>query len=408
MQDNKIFAKEAVNTGRQREIDVLKTFSIIMMIITHAIDDLFIEYESHLPSLIIDDYLAQSVGAQGFMVCMGIGIVYSRAVSPKTYAKRGVGLLFTGQLLNLLRYALPSVLGYGFFGVEELRKNAFLTFSSDIMQFAGLFFLCMALFAHLKLKPLSVFAVSVICNIAAMLVKGRIATGNYGLDQLLGLIVSTRTESYFPLMHWMIYPCFGILFGSILRHVKDKTAFYGVLLLPCIALFAAYYYVGICIEQPFFSIFSEWESFTSVSLTDALMQLPCQVAMFCVAYFVTRKASDKGMAPVSFISKNINRYYCVHSCLIYYLEYCIVYIMTDIKVTPVGCYVAALVIFLMTTLIVWLYDRYMLSRSKPSDRRRLICNIIILVLSIIVCIWASGGAGEYPNMYNDYTVLSEG
>lgn len=41
-----IISKDEVNIGRQREIDLLKAYSIIMMIITHCIDELF-DYEGH-------------------------------------------------------------------------------------------------------------------------------------------------------------------------------------------------------------------------------------------------------------------------------------------------------------------------------------------------------------------------
>ncbi len=111
-----IISKDEVNIGRQREIDLLKAYSIIMMIITHCIDELF-DYEGHIISVVIDDILAQSVGAQGFMICMGIGIVYagrvhdSKALS-KGQIKRGISLLVTGQLLNLIRYALPYFIAY--------------------------------------------------------------------------------------------------------------------------------------------------------------------------------------------------------------------------------------------------------------------------------------------------------
>ena len=181
-----LFSKDKINTGRQREIDALKAFSIIMMIITHVIDELF-DYGAHLPSVIIDDYLAQSVGAQGFMICMGVGIIYSRAVEAKDYVKRGVALLVTGQLLNLIRYALPGIITYMCTGDAGARVWTFLVFSGDILQFAGLFFLCLGIFKRFSLTAGKIFIISIICNMIAMAVKGRIDTGIYPLDQLTGL-----------------------------------------------------------------------------------------------------------------------------------------------------------------------------------------------------------------------------
>lgn len=106
-----IFAKEEVNTGRQREIDFLKAYTIIMMIIDHCIDELFV-YEGHAVAEFIDDVAAESIGAQAFMICMGIGVIYSRKHDYKEYINRGISLLMAGQVLNLIRFALPFTINY--------------------------------------------------------------------------------------------------------------------------------------------------------------------------------------------------------------------------------------------------------------------------------------------------------
>ena len=134
MNIKELLSKDTVNAGRQKEIDLIKAVSIIMMIITHCIEELFV-YEGHLPSVIIVDVLNRTIGASAFMICMGIGIVYAKSKAPKTYLQRGLSLLIVGQVLNLFRYALPYGIDYLVTGEETSRKLAFLVFSSDIMQF---------------------------------------------------------------------------------------------------------------------------------------------------------------------------------------------------------------------------------------------------------------------------------
>ena len=85
MHINSIISSEKVNMGRQREVDALKAFSIIMMIITHCIDDLYPNYEEHFLSSLINDYMAQTIGAQGFMICMGIGMIFGMRLLEKTF-----------------------------------------------------------------------------------------------------------------------------------------------------------------------------------------------------------------------------------------------------------------------------------------------------------------------------------
>lgn len=406
-----IFSKEIVNAGRQREIDLVKAYSIIMMIITHCIDDLYF-YEGHFISEFIDDVLAQTVGAQGFMICMGIGVAYTaRGIDEKTlsskHIKRGVSLLVTGQLLNLLRYGLPYFYAYLRSADVDFRACIFFVFSGDIFQFAGLFFLLMGLLTKLKLKSVHVFLLSIVMIIAGMLCCGDVNTGNYALDQFLGLFIFTNTESYFPLFHWMIYPAFGMVFGDVLLHVRDKKKFYTMLFVPTAIVFAIYYYVGLNTDQSVFTVFETWQSMSYMNIYDALMQLCCNTAVICICFFISAPLSEKAMQPVNFISKNILRYYCVHSVLVFSLQ-AILKLRTGGKFyDPEPCYAIALFMIIITTVIVYVYGKYMQKpvRSVIESHRGLFYGLVI-VLSVLACIYAGSGIDwdydSFPNMMNEY------
>ena len=404
----RIFSKDRVNTGRQREIDLLKAYSIIMMIITHCIDDLFI-YENHLPSVIIDDILAQSVGAQGFMICMGCGILFWKSRTPKTMVNRGLMLLLTGQVLNIVRSVIPYTIIYLLTGDRNARGAVLLVFSSDILQFAGLFMIVMALFTCLKLKSWHVFLISIGCNIMAMLLALKISTGSYLLDQFIGLFIFTRAESYFPLLHWMIYPAFGMVFGDILQHVKDKTRFYAWLLVPCSIVAVFYFYVGLAVDQEFFTVFNVWQTFCCMSIYDALPQLFCNVGVICLCYFITFRLSKEAMKPINFISVNINRYYCIHYVFIAAINS--VFIITGVwKLEKAWiCYLTALFITLGTTLVIRIYDaKAGQSLRDFLSRRVYIWAVLVVLISLAAFLWAEAGFdGHYPTLHNDYEEYEE-
>ncbi len=404
----RIFSKERVNTGRQREIDLLKAYSIIMMIITHCIDDLFV-YEEHLPSVIIDDILAQSIGAQGFMICMGCGILFWKRRTPKAMVNRGLMLLLTGQALNIARVVIPYSIVYLLTGDLKSRALVILVFSSDILQFAGLFMIVMALFTYLKLKPWQVFLISAGCNILAMLLALKVSSGSYLLDQVIGLFIFTRAESYFPLMHWMIFPAFGLLFGDILQHVKDKTRFYSYLLIPCLIIAAVYYCIGLAVDQPYFTVFKVWQTFCCMSIYDALPQLFCNMGVICLCYFITFKLSKKAMEPINFISVNINRYYCVHYMFI-------ALIGAVMSVTGIWemekawlCYLTALLITLASTFVIKLYDAGLGQILRGFFSKRIyVWAVLVILISIAAFMWAEAGAGgHYPSLHNDYEEYEE-
>ena len=402
--DNVIFDRSRINTGRQFEIDLLKAFSIIMMIITHCVDDLYINYEEHFISVVIDDVLAQTVGAAGFMICMGVGIVYSKEASPKDYLRRGLSLLIIGQILNLLRYAVPGIISYLISGEEIARDYCMLTFSSDILQFAGLFFVVMGLFKRLELKPWVIFIISAILNIGASLLTLKIHTGNYVLDQFIGLFVCTETESYFPLFHWMIYPAFGMILGVILMHVKDKKKFYGLLLVPTMIIWAVYYYIGICVDQNIIKFYNEWKSISYVNIADALLQLICNFSMLCMFYFLSLIISENMKKSIAFVSRNINRYYCVHMFIINGL-YAIIPVFCD--ESPINsaakCYLCALAIIILCTVIIWYYDLKIYAPLHEFLGRHLyIWYAFVIALTIAACVFASMGEDNYLNLFNDY------
>lgn len=399
--EHKIFSSERVNTGRQREVDLLKAFSIFMMIVTHVIDDLYKGYDAHAPFMVINDILAQSVGAMGFMICMGIGVIYSVNASWDKYVRRGISLLITGQFLNIIRYAVPGILRFIITGEESGRDWCMLSFSSDILEFAGLFFICMGLFSYFRLKSGHIFIISVITNIAGVLLAQKFNTGYYGVDQLIGMFVFTETESYFPLLNWLIYPAFGMILGDILQHVADKKRFYGYCIIPATIVWAVYYYLGIFTQQSVLKFYNEWQSMAYVNLADALFQLISNFSMMCMFYFLSVPLRGRAQKGIEYVSKNINRYYCIHSVIIFVLAE-IINLIDGFTLNTLICYVLIAVVTTVTTILVVLYDRYGEPVRKFVSKHRALCYTSVIIASIFLCFFASMGENRYPNMHNGY------
>ena len=402
--DNAIFSKEKVNTGRQKEIDLLKAYSIIMMIITHCIDDLY-NYESDVIAALIDDKLAQLIGAQAFMICMGLGMIYSKKAAAKDFLSRGFAILITGQLLNIFRYAVPGIAFYYLLGAQSSKASTFLTFSSDILQFAGLFFICMALFTYLKLSNLWVFIISVAANIVGTLTYGAVSTGSYALDQFLGMFIFTETESYFPLIHWMVFPAFGLLLGEILTHVRDKKKFYSIVLIPSSLVFILYFIVSENAEQSLFTLFTEWQSFCYIRIVDVIPSVISCMAVLSVCYFVSEHLSERAGKCVSFVSKNINRYYCVHYIFVMPVSMYLMAVRGDYLNSGALVWTFAAVVIALTSVTVYIYDRYYAKKAALFfGRNKVLWTALVIVMSIATCVWAYHGTQEFPNLVNDYVI----
>ena len=399
----KIFSKELVNTGRQKEIDLIKAFSILMMIICHCIEE-FYDYIGDPFATFIREYENQTMGAQAFMIGMGIGIVYAKTTEPKTHLTRGVSLIIIGQVLNLCRYVIPNGINYLLTGDVYWRKMMFLVFSSDIMQFAGLAFMLIALLKYMRFSELKIFLTAVAMSIVGTLIPSEVETGNYVLNQFLGFFISTRSESYFPLLYWFIFPAFGMLFGNILKHVRDKQKFYLSLFVPTGIITVFYFWLAVSVEQPYFRVLRDLTAFNCMSITDALAQLSCNTCLICVSFYVMKILSERIVSGISFISGNINRFYCVQWVLISIIDgilslYCIEFGISNRRLL----YLTALTVILVTWIVVYLYSGRLVHKWAPFfGKRKTVWYGVVIVASVIICVWAYGAGTPIPNYLNDY------
>lgn len=397
-----LLVKEPVNTGRQKEIDVVKAFTILMMIVCHCIEEIYASYQGDILATVIREYENQIFGAQAFMICMGIGIVYSRRSTPQTHIARGFSLFIVGQVMNLARYAVPNLIGYAVTGDVFYRKTVFLVFSSDIMQFAGLTFLLIGILQKLKFSELKMFVVSILMNLVGMLLAQKVDTGNYVINQFLGWFISNQAESYFPFLHWFIYPAFGMVFGTILKCVKDKNQFYKTLLIPTGIFTIIYIFVAARIDQPFFLVIQNLESFNSMGITDALAQLVCNVCFICIGFYVSNILPEGIYKGVSFISGNINRFYCVQWVLIAFVDAALS--LLSIEVTQaLALYAIALALIVLTWFIVLYYSTHLAKGwAEAIGKNKALWYGLVVAASVIACVWAYGAGLPMPNMWNEY------
>ena len=142
-----MFSKEAINTGRQSELDWFKAFAIMWMIQCHVEEVIFSRFwedrafVSGSMLLLIPMLIGISSWAFGFMFSMGTTSVYSHSSSRDEFVSRGFRLLAAWLVLRLL-YIFPLAVHFASdSGVSVFRYAAKYLLSSDILCFAGLFFI---------------------------------------------------------------------------------------------------------------------------------------------------------------------------------------------------------------------------------------------------------------------------
>ena len=232
MMINKIkncFAKDPVNLGRQSELDVAKGIAIIFMVFCHSFEilcDFFNpEISTDFAYGILDVVLGGSFAAPVFMFCMGISFCYSRKNSPGDMVRRALNVAVVALLLEIARTAIPGFLEWLIFRDPECIEYVYLFFEADILQFAALAMLVIALFKKLNLKPCVMVIIAVLCSVAGQLLQW-VSTGSGVVDVFTGFIWHSHDYSYFPLLNWLIFPVCGYVFGGVWQRLQDKETFF--------------------------------------------------------------------------------------------------------------------------------------------------------------------------------------
>jgi len=301
---SKLFSKEKINTGRQYEVDLLRGFTLFILVFAHVILFLFDDTQSGL--YIFTDIIASEPGAPVFMMLMGISIVFSRKQDAKSFLKRGIILFIGGYLLNFAR-SFP----YWFMENGDFFASVPGFFIDDIFQLAGLTFLLIALFKALKIPYWGMFIIS-----GGFLITGQILMSIPGLlnfsesaTYFLNIFLPLNNEyCCFNLLTWFIYPCFGLVFGEALVRCKNKDKFYLILLIVG-ALGVIALYLNLWLRFPDYTTYYYGGNFYRMGIFNTLLTILVDCFLIALWFFLGKIIPNILQKPLLFLSKNVSVFY---------------------------------------------------------------------------------------------------
>lgn len=318
---DKIFSDNEINTSRQWELDLARAVIIFCLALIHVTIECTSDEGlcSGIPYL-FDTVIGGPFSAPMYMFVMGVGMSYTKKNSPVRYFARGVKIFVFGYVLNICRFLIPYTMGYAITGDREVYLEPLLykVLCNDILTFAGLALMVMALFIKLDMThTLMVAAAAVMCA-AGTLLNG-VDVGNPLGNIFLGYLIGTEDAdgmvlSDFPVLNWMMFPVCGYVFGTWLKRVKDKDLFYLTFSLPALAIAAVYFAFGIYHET---GMFGEGQNcFYHMVFSDVLASICLTVGIIGVYYF-TLKILPAGLFNIAvIISENITSIYFIHWVLV--------------------------------------------------------------------------------------------
>ena len=209
--EKSLISGEKVNCSRQGEIDLLKAYPILFMVIIHVYENLSIgriDAAPHTWAEHLLQFLAGPATAPAFMFAMGVGIVYSGKSTPAGLLKRGLTLFVGGYILNAARSGILTTIGMALTGRFDLDLIKYLFLNADIFHFAGLALMLSALFLQMKLRPVAIAGISLLMQLVGRCFAGLPEmTGDLGY--ITGQFYKCTWVCCFPLLQWYVYPALG-------------------------------------------------------------------------------------------------------------------------------------------------------------------------------------------------------
>ena len=397
---NQYFADKPVNTGRQSELDLLKALCVLGMIFVHVLLDLG---KDVMPS-VIDDYLTEFFGAATFMICMGIGMCYMRRQTPSSYLIRGFGLLTIGQFLNIVRNALPNLIAWWITGKQFFIANSLLILQSDILTFAGLAFLLMALFKLCKFKNSVILGISVLMSLAALIMWHTVPSPeNYLLSQMAGFFVISTAEAYFPLFCYFIFVAFGYFIGGYYPRVKNKGALANRIMLICFPVSIAYYVCRFIFEWSYLPELGSDMQYNMKPTPDAIATCLFTLGILALLAKIMEAAGGKLPHVLQHFAENINSYYCVHYMFVLPVQTILIATTGHLlpgKVIPIlyGALVAVICYILIS-----LNEKYWhIHFATLKGTKMIVFTASVWLLTIAITAYAYPRIEEFANIWNEY------
>lgn len=240
---NRILDQKPVNTSRQSEFDYLKGFFMVFIFLVHA-------YQTTLSN---EDIVIKVIygfatlsGAAIFIFVMGMGTVYSRHSEPGTLAKSGI-VMIGYQYLSNIAYLAALTLPYLFVRNRLDDRQVYYDLLLEYLQFiniffiAGIIYLALALAKKMKLSPVGYAVAGLLFAIVAPFLYGR-PVDIPVLGYIVKIIIGEDYFVTFAAVYFLSYAFLGVAFGHLLQRVRDKKAFYG-LVMPVCAVIALIWWI---------------------------------------------------------------------------------------------------------------------------------------------------------------------
>jgi len=329
MLSSEIFSREKVNLGRQSELDLGKAIIIFFMIFIHVCEVGFsylwedLQYCSFSLWWVLFWISIVSLVPFMFMFSMGSTMVYAPLQRASELCKRGVYLICSWFILHLTYVYPMDKIFVAKLGCLEWQFVLAFMMASDILFFAGLFFIFYGCLRWLKFGLKGIVVVALVLFTVSHFIEYKNDTITL-MDSVMGNFVITGSGS-FPFLHWVIVPTLGLCWGTLLQHCYDKDKLYLRMfflgLIGMVVYLLVLYTRGI-LTLEFIESCKKVSIFYNVNVYTVIFSSSLLAVFLSICYYIVTRFCQPWFAAIySFLSKELTTVYFIQWMLIPWLVF---------------------------------------------------------------------------------------
>ncbi len=357
-----IFSLLEVNFGRQVNLDLAKVIALVFMILSHPFEYTGADISRGIPYF-VTFIGAHQFAAPVFMMCMGIGFTYwHHRKDPAALCRRGFRLFLAAYALDLFR-ALGVLVAGAASGRGYLDWALGEALLIDILQFAGLAAMLLAVLLRLRMPYWSILLAAVAMSVGGSFIH-MATTGRVVPDAILGLFAGIRgevVESYFPLLNWFIFVVAGFGMGRWLRRCRAKDRLYGILT-PVAGLIYLGYTLYAAPRQIGMFDTSSVLHFYHTNTLDAFICINAFLLSAGLCHFVMRRADGRVARQVTRSAADVLRIYLLQWFFVIWVLFCLLEQVLGIRFNETATLLSGVVITVAS---------FLLARVKPFAKIKL-------------------------------------
>ena len=366
---------QEVNVGRQRELDLVKGFLMIMIVFIHSFQTIAGAEAAESSVHKIMFALFMPTGACLYLFTMGFGSAFTRHSQPKDMVKNGVKLLFYQGLSNLCYAAIMticfnirnSITGEAAGSRELYNANLYsmLTFV-NIFFIAGMCYLVLAIYRKLNVKLSGYIISTVIVGIISPF-TGLLVSDNPALNWILDMAFGGKGETSFCFFPYLSYVFLGYVFGKVIRRVpeNEKGNFYKKSGVVCGTVAVVWFICCIVLHpgiEGFFNyMIGQYRVPGLAKVTGSFCSI---ILVFAIAFWIMpiMEKWKFGYNKLCYFSKQISKMYAVHIGVYWVIGGFAAFYEFGVK----GCLILSVIVLIATDLIV---QGYLIVTDKIKSKK---------------------------------------